>query len=234
MIIELRKYHISLNIIRRLKESLFESLSVMDYIESPELLEEILLRIAPDDKKEAVMQILADKEKIHTEIQQLTISPLYLLVLDAILVKSHIAILINHEGVYIPFKEFYFEDFYTQIEFRKFIHNSYVSISITEIVSDFITENDLEVIAGRLTILTEQEAQIIELIRQRKYKSLKVRFDDDRELSMVEATDAETPEIEKRLIDMIMKEGYQEIVLKTEKGKLVNCENTRKIKLDKY
>ncbi len=231
MIIELRKYNISLDIICRLKDSLFESSSANEYINSPELLEEMLLRIAPDNQKEAVKQILADKEKIYAEIQQITITPIYLLVLDAILLKSHIAILINHEGVYIPFKEFYFEDFYKNNDFREFIHKSYISISITEIVSDFIKENDLEMLEGKLTILTEQEAQIIDLIRQRKYKSLKVRFDDDKEISMVEATSAETPDIEKRLIDMIMKNGYQEIVLKTERGKLVNCENTRKIKL---
>ena len=233
MIIELRKYHISLDIISRLKESLFESLSAMDYFDNPELLEGILLRIAPEDQKEAVKQILADKEKIFAEIQQITITPLYLLVLDAILLRSHIAILVNYDGVYIPFKEFYFEDFYKHNDFRAFIHKSYVSISITEIVSDFIRENDLVIIAGELTILSDQEAQIIELIRQRKFKSLKVRFNDDKDISMVEVTDAETPDIEKRLIDMIMKEGYHEIVLKTEKGKLVSCENTRKIKLNK-
>jgi DNA-binding transcriptional MerR regulator len=210
MIIELRKYNISLDIISRLKDSLFESSSAIEYFDSPELLEEMLLRIAPDNQKEAVKQILADKEKIYTEIQQIT-----------------------HEGVYIPFKEFYFEDFYKNNDFREFIHKSYISISITEIVSDFIKENDLEMLEGKLTILTDQEAQIIDLIRQRKYKSLKVRFDDDKEISMVEATSAETPDIEKRLIDMIMKNGYQEIVLKTERGKLVNCENTRKIKLKK-
>lgn len=233
MIIELRRFHISLDIIRKMKESLFESLSAMDYIDSPELLEEILLRIAPDDKKEAVKQILADKEKIYTEIQQITISPLYLLVLDAIVLKSHIAILINQDGIYIPFKEFYFEDFYKQDEFKEFIHKSYVSISITDIVSDFIVENDLEIVSGKLTILTEQEAKVIELIRQRKFRSLKVRFNKNREISLVETTETDSLDMERRLVEMIMNEGYQEIILKTEKGRLVSCENTRKIKLNK-
>ena len=35
------------------------------------------------------------------------------------------------------------EDFYKNNDFREFIHKSYVSISITEIVSDFIKENDI-------------------------------------------------------------------------------------------
>jgi DNA-binding transcriptional MerR regulator len=232
MIIELRKYNISLDIIRRLKNSLFEPFSALEYIKSPDLLEKMLLSIAPDFRKEEVKQILADKEKIYQEIQQITFSPLYLLVLDAILLKSHIAILVNHEGVFIPFKEFYFEDLLMVLGFKEFIRKSYVSISITEIVSDFIKETDSETLAGKLAILTEKEAEIIQLLRERKYKSLKVRFDDNREISMVDVTKAETPDTETRLIDMIMKDGYHEIVLKTEKGKLVTCENTRKIKLN--
>jgi len=229
---ELRKYHISIKIILNLKNALFTEYHLADFLDSEDVVDIVISRV-PDHLKNEVRNYLKDKDQIKKEFPSEFFSMLFLFTLDSIVLKSHIAILVNQAGEFIPFKENYIEKFQEIPEFHEFLHKSYFSISITEIVCDFIKGRDLKTTCHQMALLTAKEAEIIRLIREEKLSSLKIRFDKNYHIDLVETTKEQKLDKEARFVDLIMCNGYQDIEVKIEKGEVVYCKNIRKIKLGK-
>jgi hypothetical protein len=177
------------------------------------------------------MEILSNKELVEKELSSVSLPVLFFLILDIILLKSHVAILVNLEGDFIPFKEFYIEEYQELDGFQEFIHKSHVSVSLSDIVANFLIGQDLELTQNKLSILSKEEARIISTIREEKLSYLKIRFNKDHQIDLIESTRDQHIDKEARLIDLIMTNGYQDIEIKTEKGNIVKCQNTRKEKL---
>ena len=55
--------------------------------------------------------------------------------------------------------------------------------------------------------------------------------DKKSQIELIETTCEEKADNAKRLSDLIMKNGYQDITVKTQNGKVILCKNTRKVKL---
>jgi hypothetical protein len=98
-------------------------------------------------------------------------------------------------------------------------------------VVNFLIGQDLELTHYKLSILSAEEAKIISIIRNEKLSYLKIRFNKDHQIDLIESTRDQHIDKEARLIDLIMTNGYQDIEIKTEKGNIVICHNTRKEKL---
>jgi len=75
------------------------------------------------------------------------------------------------------------------------------------------------------------EANVLEALREDNLISVIVRFDKNNELDLMEVKKLHESEREARLMDMMLKDGYHDITVKTQDGKIVRCENTRKVKL---
>jgi len=68
-------------------------------------------------------------------------------------------------------------------------------------------------------------------MRENDLDSVVVRYDKENQMDLMEITKIEKPDREIRLLELLLKDGYQDITLKTQQGKLVHCKNTRKVKL---
>lgn len=233
IIIECRKYNIPLKYLHDLKEILIKTIDVEENIKTPEV-RQIILELTPIEKRGEVEAFLNDKNKIHKAAREtpIVLCLLHLFILDIIVLKSHFAILINSDGEFVPLKESYLEKYYKIRGFNEFFQESYLSISLTEIVKRFIKGNDLELVETKLALLTKDEAEIIRIIREEELISLHIRFDQDSKIKLVELTQEQRIEKESRFLDVIMNKGYQEITVKTEKGNIVRCTNTLKKKLN--
>lgn len=232
LISKLRDFNIPIKTIRKLKENIL----ILPDLTDPVLFDMIcenVLRIAPPERKAETRKILSNKGMIIKEFSSVLIPLLFLYIMDVILLKSHFAILVNLEGDFFPYKEFYIEEIQQVQGYYEFIHKSHVSISLSEIVVNFLIDEDLELTQNKLAILTEAEAQIINTIRKEKLIYLKIRFNKENDIDLIEATRSQKVSKEARLIDLIMSNGYQDIEIKTEKGNIVHCINTRKEKLRK-
>jgi DNA-binding transcriptional MerR regulator len=230
LISKLREFNVPLKTILELKERLLSPLPLIDLVNEPKVIDTIL-QLAPAKHRAQAIEILSDKELIIKELSSLLLPVLFFLILDVILLKSHIAILVNLEGDFIPFKEFYIEEYQELDGFQEFIHKSHVSVSLSDIVVNFLIGQDLELTQNKLSILSKEEARIISTIREEKLSYLKIRFNKDHQIDLIESTRDQHIDKEARLIDLIMKNGYQDIEIKTEKGNIVKCQNTRKEKL---
>lgn len=228
MIIKLRSFNVPLEIIKNVRETLLDPIT-FDKLLSDEVRElaiQTTLDQSPDVSREQVEEILN-----KSDFSQASIHILQMFILDALLVKNHFAIFIDLEGNWIPFKEGYVEEFSKNEDYMRVYYSSHISISITEILSEFITEHSENVIHKKLRLVTDEEMEVIRALREEKVVSVRVRINEKSEIELIETTREEKADNAKRLSDLILNNGYQDITVKTQNGKVILCRNTRKLKL---
>jgi DNA-binding transcriptional MerR regulator len=75
-----------------------------------------------------------------------------------------------------------------------------------------------------------KEAEVFDHIRSGKYQSIQIKTNKSGEIIQFELNEVVQLNEGARVKDFIAKNGYQEITIKTENGKVVHCTNTRKFK----
>jgi hypothetical protein len=90
---------------------------------------------------------------------------------------------------------------------------------------------DYKKLPKNLVQLTDSEQLLVDYIRGGQYKSIAVRFNDNRKPYLAELTEIKKLKKESRLYEIIYKGAYQEIEIKTQEGEIYSFKSTRKIKL---
>jgi DNA-binding transcriptional MerR regulator len=152
-------------------------------------------------------------------------------VLEMILNKESFALLINDKGQYFPCNDNMLPEQFLHHETGPFLKNSYVRVSLSEILVNIMSNWAPVHLFETLGIITENEYKVLEALRQEKVISVNVKLNEEREIQLIESTKIEQVSTKNDLLNLIMREGYQEITLKTEKGKIVNCKNVIKTKI---
>jgi len=144
--------------------------------------------------------------------------------------KRHLAFWINADGQVAFVTDKKINGLFSDKALVKMYRGAFVSISITEIVREFIDRKELNLVSEEMNVISEEEKQVLELIRDGKLTELKIRFDKANQIDLIEATKEEPLELKSRFLDVITQEGYQDITFTTEKGTIVKFRNTIKIK----
>ena len=134
----MRDFNCAIKLIQDLKDSLYEEIKI-DSIEHKEQLEKVILKIARSEgySEDEVKQTLLSEE-VKEELSKFRIRLLKIYILDVTILKSHFALIFNSKGEFFPYRERYFSELQKNNKFQEFIQNSHISISLTEILSDFI------------------------------------------------------------------------------------------------
>lgn len=114
---------------------------------------------------------------------------------------------------------------------EELLSKTFLSISLSDIISKFLVDGDNSFQKTTISILTKSEHSILKQIRKgyKNIKSIKIRFKND-QMEMLEVTSIKKVKLESRLLEHIKKGDYQTISIDTVDGKIVNFENTQKIK----
>ena len=81
-------------------------------------------------------------------------------------------------------------------------------------------------------LLSDAELAVVKQIRKKNLSKLIVRFNEEKEISLIEATEKmDTIDVEARYIDHLSKNGYQDVSFTTKAGKVVRFERVTKQKL---
>lgn len=154
------------------------------------------------------------------------------LILFCLMVKRPMSFMLKDDGnVFIYSPVFLDRPELDQTELHNLLAGSYVSISLTEALAESLSMVEIETIGGELRVITEGEAKVLDALKEDGVTSVLVRFDGDHEMNLLEVTKEQKVVKEARLLELILKHGYQNIEVKTENGSVVRCENTRKLKL---
>ena len=229
IIIKIREFNISLETVKSVKDILDVDLVVGDLVNNHNSdLIDIIPQLAPSGKEQITMNILNDPN-IQAQIRNMHLNYLEMIILDIISLGNCYSILINPNGQVIPIKFSYIELYSTIPEFRDFILKSFISISLTEILKDFIIKNELDLFnKKRIAILSNEESEVLDTIRKDDLKSVTVRYGNDKKMNLLEEIREEKVDKAARLLEIIMKYGYQDITIKTQNGEIAYCENKRK------
>jgi DNA-binding transcriptional MerR regulator len=233
MILDLRRFDVGLSVIKEIKELLETTMPFDEFMKEAVNSEELINKL-PDDVRGEFLDMMHNNFDWAELEREVPITLLSMIISEAIVKRKQTSLLVNPEGEIYPFS---LEDFneLTKVDevYMQFLAKSYVSISITEIIKKFITNFDLKVSSTKLMLLTEREAQIIGLLHNNKLESITIHLDDNRSIRLIETQESyDKLDKESRLLDLIIKNGYQSIEIKTQDGKIVYCKNTKRMKPD--
>jgi DNA-binding transcriptional MerR regulator len=228
---ELRKFDLKLSIIKEIKESLFFPIPVDELLQEPKFVDEVIKKL-PENKKVEFLDLIHNPIMLNELKESLIISLLSLLIIQAIIHRQHVALLVNYDGEVLPLPYNEIEKWLDDSLYINFIKKTHISVSLSEIIIRFITDNESELSHSKFQLISEREAEILRLLREEKLDSLVIHFGKDNSISLIEIQEKYNKvDKEMRLVDLIFKNGYQNLELKTEKGQIVYCKNIRKIKL---
>ncbi|MFA6126132.1 MAG: MerR family transcriptional regulator [Bacteroidales bacterium] len=226
MILKMRSYGISFETIRKIRQDL-QPMGLADHILNSQDLRELILDLAKRDNQAVpdLEKILADPE-VREEIRGQIPNYLKILILDAIIVKDHIALLINHDGFVLPYKESFRDTYLETPELRQFLMSTFLTVSITDILIEFFAGHEPVFLCDEMKLLTVEESAVLQAIRQPGIKSVLVKLDSTGEFSLLEITRVKILNRANKLYEIMLQGGYEKITIETQKGEIVYCENT--------
>lgn len=227
LIQKLRAYNLPLELIKQLKDELClitqsEELmkgkdELVNYFSSHNELEQII------KSTEFIEYINSFKPTILENI-----------LLDLIITRTDHRILINDKGeVFLFNKERRNPNEEYNHSMNQFMSNTYISVSLFEIIKELISELGEDECSENQNILTKDEAMVLKLLQQEDNSKIEINFSDKTKKAVtIKVTKNNSVHNFSRVKDLILRNGYQDITLKTQNGHVVCCENTIKYKLD--
>ncbi|MFT4526233.1 MAG: DNA-binding transcriptional MerR regulator [Polaribacter sp.] len=238
MIDKMRQYNFPLETIKAFRDEalLPPQVSADDMWEAPFVFESLVTMVG-EPKREEIKAFLKDpiqRKKVVSSLPPgiLEGGNLEGLVVFCLLLKTPLSFLIHHSGAGILFNPLMLnEGLYDKDDLSLLMSSSYVSISLTEILAEVLSVAPIEVLNLKLQVISDQEANILSALREDELVSVVIRFDNKHEMDLMEIKKNQTASTQMRLLELMLTKGYQDITVKTQHGKIVHCENTRKVKL---
>lgn len=225
LIQQMRSLGISLNTIKELKDNLLEPKLDLDQLD-PQLLKQILSKLS------AKMDSAMSPEQLLLELKENEPSIFKSVVLATIAYRKSFHCIVNKDGDYLVYELSNHEFLYAKEQFAEFISKPYFCLSFAEAYRSLINEWSPEPFLSKTSLLTKTELEILECIRENDAKSITIRFKDG-EPDLLEIVEKSNITLEHRFLDVIAKNGYQTISVKTQNGNVVDYENKIMKKLNK-
>lgn len=230
---KLRAYNLPIEIIKHLKNHLTNYVVINDELKIDDnVAEAILVQNKSFSKKDIYNLIKSnDFQKI---LKNLRPNHLECLLLDIIVTRSNYRILLN-EKLEINFynQEKIIEDLEERKIINDILDNTHINISLFEIIKDLVDDIGEDECSEYQNILTKDEAMVLKLLKQEDISKIEINFNDKtKKAETIKVTKNNSISNLSRVQDLILRNGYQDISIKTQKGKIVQCTNTTKYKLN--
>ncbi|MCF8278264.1 MAG: hypothetical protein K9J17_16165 [Flavobacteriales bacterium] len=238
LIEKMRAFNFPLKAIKSLRDDMLGGSSEeLEDVMNLEFLFQAILKLEDGKNPERIREYLAQpgiKEQLLAQMPAGVRSGnrFETLVMFSLTLQTPISFLMDHSGKGIIFNPLMLVDgLYGKEETERVFTSSYVSISLTEVLAEVLTLSEMEILHSKLMLVSDTEANVLQALREDELSSVIIRFDQNHEMDLMEIKKMQKVERETRLLEMILKKGYQDITVKTQHGKVVYCENTRKVKL---
>lgn len=218
IIIKLREFGTGFDLLRNLKADLFRPAAIAsvflgDSVESSSAIK--------------IKEITSEADAIVTDFD------IYLA--SAIKNREYVSFIINAKGdlfEVVDFKDDPIDPFETLTDYPT---TSFIVLSFSELIDNFIGNPALEKVAKHVSIVSEDEREIIRLIRDGQLAELHVTNLDEEQTELVNESKGDISRILQRFIDIVIRDGYVDLSYTTKSGKEVRFETqkdyTRKIDL---
>lgn len=232
MVHDLRGFGVDFEIIRQLKDFLFST------PDKTALLEEIEKKKKDFDNLFENLS-LAERERLYTELkkrmsidmsnQELRLSYLLIILINSIFLKIPIELRIylngsialysdSPDGNLVPFKLK-----------PGLLNKSFISLSLTGIISYYLTE-DIISPGSKENFFSDAELDILNTINKDNLKSIKITYKDEK-ADFIEIEKVKVVNINQRVAELFLTGAYEDVTVKTQNGKIVNCKKIQRIKI---
>jgi hypothetical protein len=197
---------------------------------------------ATNDKKDDIKEVIRLLNKENVEhilnsnafdefLKTLEMNILEAVLMDIIHMRNNYRILFNLNGGYLLVKDDVL-DHPLQDQINEFMTKSHFSLSINEIVAELLGKIDLNLAIDSFKMISNEEMQILNLVRTENIESIEIRLNtESKNIEFITYTEIIKPEVNKRLNELIMRNGYQEITIKAYNGHIIHCKNIKKQKM---
>jgi len=226
MIVKLREFNIPIEKIKWIKENLMQNVTVSELIANEDITD-ILIKLASEEKRDELKKLLKDKNVIDL-LSSETMNLFETMIMDIITFTNSYSILIGSTEI-VPLKHSALDSIADLKEFNSVLRGSFISISISEILRDYMIGESTVNGKHKLALLTEDEVKVLEVLKQDNIKSVTIKYGKNSKIGLLEVVKIEKVDKGSRLLDFIMTHGYHDITIKTQNGEIVYCENKKKI-----
>jgi DNA-binding transcriptional MerR regulator len=155
---------------------------------------------------------------------------LELLTLDLLITKEPLALIVTWKGSVFPHRWNYpLPSFDEDSTFKGFMDHSFISISMNDLVAEFIGRQTQVAHEQLPDLFSESEWRLLLEIREGNAKEIKITSKNGA-VTFLEISQDVMFNTSVRLSEILMKKGYQELEVKTVKGEVVTARITDKIK----
>lgn len=232
----MREFNFSTEFILNVKAEVAVPLGdkVAEFMANPEITDMITQQFGPAFSV-FIKPLLKSEEGVKKILNLLpinlnTVSAFDLIIMLCLVYQTPFTINLDRKGISSIFSPL----FYSVVDMEEYVRkmqHSHVTLSISEVLAEALSIAPMDKVYGKLQLVTEQEAAVLDALKQKNLKSVKVRFNDKEEMDLLEVTKEQKVDRRTRLLEVIMMDGYHDIELTTVKGSVVKCVNTRKVKL---
>ena len=225
---ELRDMGMPTKLIKEAKESLFKPVDVKPlYKEFKKQIPEMrktMSSLTEAEKDEAIDLMLAGEKKGKEK----GFTYFYFTLLQSILLKEPVSLIIFKDGGFITWFENKSSS-YDKETFEEKLYGTYVSVSMSKIIKDFLVDERSVFLLPKLQLLQPNEIRLLELINSGSYDNITINF-RDKKMKTIEMK--KTQDTKKKVVDILTEGAYQDIVIKSHKGMVTHIQNTVKLMLD--
>jgi DNA-binding transcriptional MerR regulator len=225
LIIQMRRMNVAVPVIKSFKEKLFETaVDVAALMESPEAI--ALLQAALDKQgiKKDIKELLKE-QSIQDSIANSKVGMLEGLIISTITLKKKIQLLVGLGGDYMPYSVDKHDVIIKELPITKeFMEAPHYSLSLWVAHLELLLEWRDKPFFEDASLLSDEEHKIIKAIREPNVISVKVKKING-DLDLLEKTVEGKVDLASRFMDVIIRNGYQNIEIKTRNGNIVHYEN---------
>ncbi len=224
---QLREAGLSLPIISKFKLGFLAPIKIKGLITKAQQAKNYIddLKLTKEQKQQLV-QFLASPEYENTS-ENISFTLLDVIIVEAITKKLPLSLSVFLNGEYM-IQDKSKEHLYTTEDKNKLLFETYVTISVTSILNNFMRSDLSGFVVPKLGLLSYAENKLFEVVHSGQYESILINF-KDKKIKSLELKKSE--DIKQRMIDILNKDEFGEIVVKKHKGVVTKIENTLKITL---
>lgn len=230
---KLRAYNLPIEIIKHLKNHLTNYAEINDELKIDDNVAEAILVQNKSFSKKDVYNLFKSND-FQNFLKNLGPTHLECLLLDIIVTRSNYRILLNEKSeIYFYNQEKIIEDLEERKIINDILDNTHINISLFEIIKDLVDDIGEDECSEYQNILTKDEAMVLKLLKQEDISKIEINFNDKtKKAETIKVTKNNSISNLSRVQELILRNGYQDISIKTQKGQIVQCTNTTKYKLN--
>jgi hypothetical protein len=223
---KLREFNFKLELINDLKNNFLNQTVSNDVVGLKEEIKDVIRQM-----NEKNVDHVIDTKAFDEFLESMKETLFEVVLMDIIHLRNNYRILFNSNGGFVLVKDD-FLDHPLQEHINEFMTKSHFSLSINEIVAELLGKMDLNLATNSYKMISIQEMEVLTILRSEGIESIEIQLDkNSNTIEFINYTETLPIDAYQRLSELIMRNGYQDITIKTHKGRISHCENKVKKKM---